>query len=115
MSCDLQWLNLCFDLPSLVAELFPGHTHKSLESLVVGGACQLRRIFTMRDRPKEGDDVVSVGRARDIPETCQLLIDHTPISTQVTSHDFITCSPHTCRVIQVVSSVTNDNQGNMYY
>ena len=79
-------MNACFDLPSLVAELFPGHTHKSLESLVVGGACQIRRVFTMRDRPREsrqGSDLVSESGARDIPSACQMTIDHTPIPTQV--------------------------------
>ena len=66
-----------------MAELFPGHAHKSLESLVVGGACLLRRVFTMRERPRGSNEVVSEGGVRDIPEACQMMIEHIPISTQV--------------------------------
>lgn len=80
----IQWVNVCLDLPSLVTELFPGHTHKSLESLIVGGTCQLRRVFTMSERPIS--DVVSETRARDIPKACQMFIDHSPIPTQAYTH-----------------------------
>lgn len=88
-----EWCNICFDLSSLVTELFPGHTHKSLDSLVVGGACQLRRAFTMKERPRDSyhgdDDLITAG---DIPTACQLMINNKPIITKV------------------ISSVTNDNQ-----
>ena len=83
MVCVLQWVNLCLELPSLINELFPGHTHKSLESLVVGGACQLRRVFTLRDRPSESQDGSLVSGGGDIPKACQMTLDHAPIPTQV--------------------------------
>ena len=98
MSCDsvcCQWCNVCFDLSSLVTELFPGHTHKSLESLVVGGACQLRRVFTLRERPRDSDscheDLVSEDGTRDIPTACQLTIDHKAIPTKVACHMHVMC------------------------
>ena len=64
-----------------MAELFPGHTHKSLESFGVGGACLLRRVFTMRECPR--DDVVGVSVAGEIPQACQMVINLSPIPTHV--------------------------------
>ena len=66
-----------------MAELFPSNTYKSLESLVVGGACLLRRVFTMRERPRESNELVNEDGARDIPQACQMTITHTPIPTHV--------------------------------
>ena len=66
-----------------MTELFPSNSYKSLESLVVGGACLLRRVFTMRERPRGSDELVNEGGARDIPTACQMTIEHTPIPTHV--------------------------------
>ena len=131
MVCALQWVNLCLELPSLISELFPGHTHKSLESLVVGGACQLRRVFTLRDRPSGSQDGSLISGGGDIPKACQMTVDHTPIPTQVirSTQDevlryFVPFLPSglgvwrimsqdtcvTCYLFQVMSSVTNSNQ-----
>ena len=48
------WLNLTFDLHSLVAANFPGATFSRLESLALGAVCKVRRVFTLREPPVEG-------------------------------------------------------------
>ena len=53
-----QWLNLCFDMVSLVGETWRGQTFKALESISISANCRLRKIFTMKIQPPDtvGDD-----------------------------------------------------------
>ena len=61
ISC-FQWLNLCFDMVSLVGDIWRGQTFKALESISISANCRLRRIFTMKVQPPDtvGDDGMSV-------------------------------------------------------
>jgi len=43
-----QWLNLCFDLRDLVAQLWPGAEFASVELVSVAASCKVRRIATLR-------------------------------------------------------------------
>ena len=53
-----QWLNLCFDMVSLVGETWRGQTFKALESISISANCRVRKIFTMKVQPPDtvGDD-----------------------------------------------------------
>nr|XP_039265245.1 protein CFAP20DC-like [Styela clava] len=48
-----NWLNLCFDLVSLLSDIFLKQKFKSLDSIVVAGSCKIRKIFTMRNQPPD--------------------------------------------------------------
>ena len=48
-----QWLNLCFDLVSLVGDTWKGQTFKSIESICISANCKLRRMFTMKSQPPD--------------------------------------------------------------
>lgn len=48
-----EWANLALDLPSLVATHFNGARFKSSESVSIGASCKLRKIFTLRDHPRD--------------------------------------------------------------
>ncbi len=49
------WLNLVLALSELVPLLFKGSSFRHLDSVVVGGACKLRRVFTLREVADEVD------------------------------------------------------------
>lgn len=51
------WLNLCFDIDSLVRGSF-GQVMKSLDSVTVYSECRLRKIFTMRSLPQPCDEII---------------------------------------------------------
>lgn len=50
-----QWLNLVLDCASFVSRLSPGAAFQFIDSVTVGAACSLRRLFTLRQPPAEAD------------------------------------------------------------
>nr|CAB3227123.1 uncharacterized protein C3orf67 homolog [Phallusia mammillata] len=69
------WLNLCFDLVSLISDVFPSQTFKSLESVALSGNCKVRRAFTMKNQPFDSsglpDDPTNTGPCESIPNSLQ--------------------------------------------
>lgn len=55
------WLNLCFDMVSLIEDTFTRQTFNSLDSISLSGTCKLRRIFTMRNQPPDTSDTSDTG------------------------------------------------------
>ena len=58
-----RWLNLCFDLCSLVSDTWPGQTFKTLDSISISAQVKLRRVFTMKCQPRDttdDDDLYSI-------------------------------------------------------
>ena len=51
------WLNLCLDLLSFVADSFKGQTYRALESIVVCANCRLRRVFSMKNQPRDDSGI----------------------------------------------------------
>lgn len=47
------WLNLCFDLSSMLSDIFLKQTFKCLDLIVIAGHCKVRKIFTMRNQPPD--------------------------------------------------------------
>ncbi|KAI9334773.1 hypothetical protein BDR26DRAFT_866747 [Obelidium mucronatum] len=50
------WLNLCFDLLSLVGDTFKGQTFRCLDSIALSGTFRLRKVFTMKLPPPDTTD-----------------------------------------------------------
>ncbi|KAJ3021937.1 UNVERIFIED_CONTAM: hypothetical protein HDU68_009392 [Siphonaria sp. JEL0065] len=50
------WLNLCFDLISLVGDSFKGQTFRCLDSIALSGTYRLRKVFTMKLPPPDTTD-----------------------------------------------------------
>ena len=50
------WVNLCLDLPDLVAGYFQGQAYHSLESITISAWCSLRRVFTLKVPPPNDED-----------------------------------------------------------
>eukprot|EP01012_Entosiphon_sulcatum_P057727 TRINITY_DN81570_c0_g1_i1.p1 TRINITY_DN81570_c0_g1~~TRINITY_DN81570_c0_g1_i1.p1 ORF type:complete len:866 (-),score=79.42 TRINITY_DN81570_c0_g1_i1:67-2634(-) len=44
------WLNFCIDAPALFARHFKGNQLKSIDAIVIGPCCKLRKIFTLKTR-----------------------------------------------------------------
>nr|XP_033781866.1 uncharacterized protein C3orf67 homolog isoform X1 [Geotrypetes seraphini] len=54
------WCNLCIDLVAFTSGIFKGAVFQSLDGIIVSANCKLRKIFTMKLKPKgtpEEDDV----------------------------------------------------------
>ncbi|KAJ3406382.1 hypothetical protein HDU80_011394 [Chytriomyces hyalinus] len=51
-----MWLNLCFDLLSLVGDSFKGQTFRCLDSISIAGNYRLRKVFTMKLPPPDTTD-----------------------------------------------------------
>eukprot|EP00873_Tetraselmis_striata_P038313 jgi/Tetstr1/458577/TSEL_044980.t1 len=47
------WLNLAFNVASLVGDCFGGQPFRSLDLMILGGAFKLRRIFTLKQPPPD--------------------------------------------------------------
>ncbi|CAH1783317.1 unnamed protein product [Owenia fusiformis] len=77
------WVNLCFDMVSLVGEMWRGQTYKSTESIIVSANCRIRRLFTMKYQPPDStddDDIYSCPNTNNteldsIPRQCQIAQD----------------------------------------
>ncbi|PFX30604.1 uncharacterized protein C3orf67 homolog [Stylophora pistillata] len=86
------WLNLCFDLRSLVGETFKGECFNALENLTISASCRLRKIFTMKLQPFDTTDDdelyncenTNSGELDNIPKSLQLsTLPDIPYYTQV--------------------------------
>ncbi|XP_051062643.1 protein CFAP20DC isoform X2 [Phodopus roborovskii] len=68
------WCNLCIDMVAFTSEIFKGAVFQSLDGIIVSANCKLRKIFTLKSKPREAAD-------RDdeptdmIPRSCQLATD----------------------------------------
>ncbi|XP_056357747.1 protein CFAP20DC isoform X2 [Oenanthe melanoleuca] len=84
------WCNMCIDLSTFTYEIFKGACFRSLDGIIVSANCKLRKIFTLKCKPKDtaeedGTRIVTPGpyeASEDIPPTCQLNSD-VPQVTQV--------------------------------
>ncbi|CAO2637679.1 Protein CFAP20DC [Lemmus lemmus] len=68
------WCNLCIDLVAFTSEIFKGAVFQSLDGIIVSANCKLRKIFTLKSKPREtadkDDEPTDV-----IPRSCQLATD----------------------------------------
>ncbi|CAK8682363.1 unnamed protein product [Clavelina lepadiformis] len=46
-----SWVNLCFDLVSILSDAFPGQTFNNLDCFSISGNCRFRRVFTLKCQP----------------------------------------------------------------
>uniref|UniRef100_H2YJI8 CFA20 domain-containing protein n=1 Tax=Ciona savignyi TaxID=51511 RepID=H2YJI8_CIOSA len=83
------WLNLCLDLVSLIADVFPKQTFKSLEEFTLQGNYKLRRIFTMKVQPHAAGDATDTG------------YHGVPSQSIPTPFQFASSLPHATQVISV--------------
>ena len=74
MPCSLietnVWLNLCLDLNELIG--FDDNSFSVLDSIVVAANCKLRRIFALKDRPNNNDDLPKNFQLGDLPSLLQV-------------------------------------------
>jgi hypothetical protein len=102
-----QWINMCVNMHSLVAGLFKTQGLKSLDSIVIGGTFQLRRIFTVKAQPP-GSRVPSGDFPVDhIPKCCTL----NGAETVVISHLSITALNSTSARSQVSTASRQPSAG----
>ncbi|XP_027443421.1 protein CFAP20DC isoform X9 [Zalophus californianus] len=50
------WCNLCIDLVAFTSEIFKGAVFQSLDGIIVSANCKLRKIFTLKCKPKDTAD-----------------------------------------------------------
>ncbi|XP_060246924.1 protein CFAP20DC isoform X2 [Meriones unguiculatus] len=68
------WCNLCIDLVAFTSEIFKGAVFQSLDGIIVSANCKLRKIFTLKSKPRETAD--KDDEPTDIiPRSCQLSAD----------------------------------------
>jgi len=65
-----SWLNICLDLPDLVALNFEGQAFHSLDFISISAWCSIRKVFTLRHPPADPSDPASPGEP--IPATLDL-------------------------------------------
>ncbi|TRZ21947.1 hypothetical protein HGM15179_005236, partial [Zosterops borbonicus] len=90
------WCNMCIDLVTFTYEIFRGALFQSLDGIIISANCKLRKIFTLKSKPKDtakedGTCIITPGpyeASNDIPPTCQLNSD-VPQVTQVLNMDEI--------------------------
>lgn len=46
-----KWVNLTFDLASLINDIWKNQTFKSIDSISICANCKLRKIFTLKNLP----------------------------------------------------------------
>nr|XP_038949384.1 protein CFAP20DC isoform X2 [Rattus norvegicus] len=68
------WCNLCIDLVAFTSEIFKGAVFQSLDGIIVSANCKLRKIFTLKFKPRETADRDDEP-ADIIPRSCQLATD----------------------------------------
>jgi hypothetical protein len=61
-----QWMTVCLDLQELVSRTFVGINHRALDSVVLSGHFQLRRLFTLKEAPA-GEGAAPLPRALAFP------------------------------------------------
>ncbi|XP_027443417.1 protein CFAP20DC isoform X5 [Zalophus californianus] len=77
------WCNLCIDLVAFTSEIFKGAVFQSLDGIIVSANCKLRKIFTLKCKPKDTADKDAgygvpfpTAEPTDIiPRSCQLTTD----------------------------------------
>ncbi|RMB98953.1 hypothetical protein DUI87_24498 [Hirundo rustica rustica] len=116
------WCNMCIDLVTFTYEIFRGALFRSLDGIIISANCKLRKIFTLKSKPKDtakedGTTIVTPGpyeASDDIPPTCQLNSD-VPQVTQVLNIDEIQ-KPEIKRrenAVQETGILGNRGQGNI--
>ncbi|XP_035308266.1 protein CFAP20DC isoform X3 [Cricetulus griseus] len=68
------WCNLCIDLVAFTSEIFKGAVFQSLDGIIVSANCKLRKIFTLKSKPRETADKDDEPTDM-IPRSCQLATD----------------------------------------
>ncbi|XP_074054949.1 protein CFAP20DC isoform X4 [Macrotis lagotis] len=77
------WCNLCIDLVAFTSDIFKGAVFQSLDGIIVSANCKLRKIFTLKSKPRDTadrDDIYGAPFTADeptdiIPRSCQLTTD----------------------------------------
>ncbi|XP_027719713.1 uncharacterized protein C3orf67 homolog isoform X2 [Vombatus ursinus] len=77
------WCNLCIDLVAFTSDIFKGAVFQSLDGIIVSANCKLRKIFTLKSRPRDTADREDIygapfttdGPTDIIPRSCQLTTD----------------------------------------
>ncbi|XP_072454899.1 protein CFAP20DC isoform X3 [Notamacropus eugenii] len=75
------WCNLCIDLVAFTSDIFKGAVFQSLDGIIVSASCKLRKIFTLKSKPRDtADDIYGAPFTSDeptdiIPRSCQLTTD----------------------------------------
>ncbi|KAE8612646.1 hypothetical protein XENTR_v10012927 [Xenopus tropicalis] len=77
-----MWCNLCVDLVSFTSGIFKGAVFQSLDGIIISANCKLRKIYTMKLKPKETieEDIYGSSLLNDeptdiIPRCCQITTD----------------------------------------
>ncbi|KAL2299913.1 hypothetical protein Nmel_012769, partial [Mimus melanotis] len=117
------WCNMCIDLVTFTYEIFRGAFFRSLDGIIISANCKLRKIFTLKFKPKDtaeedGTRIVTPGpyeASVDIPPTCQINSD-VPQVTQVLNLREIHKPNIKCRgnAVQETGILGNRGQGNIY-
>jgi len=45
------WINLCFNMETMVPKAWPGQHYKTLDSLQISPDCRLRKVYTIKNQP----------------------------------------------------------------
>ncbi|KAM8930775.1 protein CFAP20DC [Pelodytes ibericus] len=77
------WCNLCIDLVAFTSGIFKGAVFQSLDGIIVSANCKLRKIYTMKLRPRdtaeERDNYGPMSSSNEptdsIPRSCQITTD----------------------------------------
>lgn len=93
------WLNICLDLPDLVATNFQGQAFNSLDFISISAWCSLRKIFTLKNPPQ--DSLNPTSEAQPIPEgldvegSCVQLVRMSTLSAPAFQSAPTAARPHT--------------------
>ncbi|XP_009904262.2 protein CFAP20DC [Dryobates pubescens] len=118
------WCNMCIDLIAFTSEIFRGAVFQSLDGITVSANCKLRKIFTLKSKPRdtsEEDGVcvpfMTCGPTDAIPQTCQLNTD-VPQVTQLLNLTTMQKPGMKSRkdpvTVQETGSPVSRGQGNIY-
>uniref|UniRef100_A0A8C3Y8H3 CFAP20 domain containing n=1 Tax=Catharus ustulatus TaxID=91951 RepID=A0A8C3Y8H3_CATUS len=103
---------MCIDLVTFTCEIFRGAFFKSLDGIIVSANCKLRKIFTLKYKPR--DTTEEDGVSYDIPTACQINCDVLQV-TQVLKPNAIHKPKIKCRenAVQETGILRNRGQGNI--
>ncbi len=51
LQTQFKWLNMAFDLASLISDIWKNQTFKAIDSIAICANCKLRKIFTLKNLP----------------------------------------------------------------
>lgn len=60
-----SWLNLCLDLHDLISGCFEGSKMVTIDSIIVSANCKLKRMFTLKTKPFNNNDIPSKFQSDD--------------------------------------------------